>query len=474
MTTPALGDLPAHVARYHTQQAIGHSADLARYYVYEWRFLPNMGVDLAVAVLGPLLGVEPATQLVVACLPALVVLALLLIARDVHGRIPWTTLFALPLAFAYPFIFGFVNYWLSVGLALMGLFICLRLTRAGRPLLRSAVLALLSPLVLISHMAGFGILGILCFGALFGEALEKKEPPVPAFLRACLACLPLAWPAVLLVIWREPDAGLTGHWFEFRTLFTWTGTMLRTRWMAVDIASALLVCVIPLLPLVARKRASWSLPLLIPAIMLAICAALLPRQINGSDFASVRLIPVAVAIAILSVRPLDGQWRLGAWLGLAFFGGRVALLLATMIGVSSTARRELAGLDHIARGARVAAFHITPCGPFWEPRYLIHLQAMVATRRDAMVNDGFVTVPGQLARLSAAERARPRLPSNDTRAPVCRRADTVEFAKAYGEVDLRSIDYIWIIDTVGLAWPKDPRLQKVWSDGHSVIFAVRH
>ncbi|MFO3796683.1 MAG: S1C family serine protease, partial [Anaerolineales bacterium] len=40
---------------------------------------------------------------------------LLWIAREVHGRIPPTALFALPLAYSYPFQFGFVNFALSIG-----------------------------------------------------------------------------------------------------------------------------------------------------------------------------------------------------------------------------------------------------------------------------------------------------------------------------------------------------------------------
>ncbi len=207
--------------------------------------------------------------------------------------------------------------------------------------------------------------------------------------------------------------------------------------------------------------------------MLGICVVLLPRQINGSDFASVRLTPIAFAMAVLSVRPLLHS-RLGTAAGLAFFAGRLLLLFVTMMNATSTANRELAGLDHVRPGSRVAAFNITPCGPFWEPRYLIHLQAMAITRRNAMVNDGFAHLPGQLVHLTAEERARTKLPPDDTRAPVCNRDQTIEFDKAYSQVNLREVDYVWIIDTVGIPWPQDPRLEKIWSDGKSAIFAVRH
>ena len=62
---PPLTDLLGHMGRYAVQLDGGHSADLARWYHFEWRWLGNLGVDLLVHLLGPVLGVEAATKLVV-------------------------------------------------------------------------------------------------------------------------------------------------------------------------------------------------------------------------------------------------------------------------------------------------------------------------------------------------------------------------------------------------------------------------
>lgn len=60
---PPLADLPGHVGRYHIASAIGSSPDLARHWRFEWALIGNLGVDLLVYALTPLLGVETAARL---------------------------------------------------------------------------------------------------------------------------------------------------------------------------------------------------------------------------------------------------------------------------------------------------------------------------------------------------------------------------------------------------------------------------
>jgi len=118
-TIPPLIDLPAHMARYHVGATLADSPDLRRYFTFSWRFMPNLGVDIPVIALAPLIGLEPAARLVVTIIPALAAAAMLLVARSAHGRVPATALIALPLVFAYPMIFGFVNACLAVALAFL-------------------------------------------------------------------------------------------------------------------------------------------------------------------------------------------------------------------------------------------------------------------------------------------------------------------------------------------------------------------
>ena len=133
---PPLVDLPGHMGRYRVQLDIDDVAHLAQWYDFRWQLIGNLGVDLLIEPLSRLFGLELGVKLIVMTIPALTVAGLLWIAREVHGRVPATALFALPLAYSYPFQFGFVNFALSMALALNGFALWLRLARHGRLRLR--------------------------------------------------------------------------------------------------------------------------------------------------------------------------------------------------------------------------------------------------------------------------------------------------------------------------------------------------
>ena len=95
---PPLVDLPGHMAHIKVQIDYAHSATLRQFYVYEPWVIGNLGVDLLVAGLAPWVGFEPAVKIVVIAIPPLTVLGFLWTARELHGRVPPTALFAVPLA----------------------------------------------------------------------------------------------------------------------------------------------------------------------------------------------------------------------------------------------------------------------------------------------------------------------------------------------------------------------------------------
>ena len=114
---PPLVDLPGHMGRYRVQIDGGAHPWLGEWYAFNWSLIGNLGIDLLIVPLAPLFGLEGTVKLIVITIPVLTVTGLLWIAREVHGRIPATALFALPLAYSYPFQFGFVNFALSIALS---------------------------------------------------------------------------------------------------------------------------------------------------------------------------------------------------------------------------------------------------------------------------------------------------------------------------------------------------------------------
>ena len=96
-TVPPLVDLPGHMGRYRVQLSIDANPWLNGWYDFQWQLIGNLGVDLLIIPLAKVFGLELAVKLIVLTIPTLTVGGLLWIAREVHGRIPPTALFALPL-----------------------------------------------------------------------------------------------------------------------------------------------------------------------------------------------------------------------------------------------------------------------------------------------------------------------------------------------------------------------------------------
>src|SRR5882757_8091304 len=68
---PPLVDLLGHMGRYRVELDVAHSPSLQQYYGFHWAAIGNLGVDLLIKLLGPLIGLEPAVKLIVLVIPPL-------------------------------------------------------------------------------------------------------------------------------------------------------------------------------------------------------------------------------------------------------------------------------------------------------------------------------------------------------------------------------------------------------------------
>src|SRR5436305_5730003 len=140
-TIPPLVDLPGHMAAYKVELDIARSADLQHYYSLHWALIGNLGLNLLVIPLSKAFGLELAVKLVMLSVPPLTAAGFLWTAREVHGRVPASALFALPFTYAYPFTFGFAHFVLSMALCFLACASWLRLGRLERTRLRAVLFA---------------------------------------------------------------------------------------------------------------------------------------------------------------------------------------------------------------------------------------------------------------------------------------------------------------------------------------------
>ncbi len=480
---PPLVDLPGHMGRYRVQLDGATYPWLANWYDFHWSLIGNLGIDLLVVPLAPVFGLELAVKLIVMAIPPLIVGGLLWIAREVHGRIPPTALFALPIAYCYPVQFGFVNFALAMGLALNLFALWLRLGRLGRLRFRAALFVPLSCLLWLCHTFGWGVLGVLAFSAEMIRQHDKMAGRgvrhwADAWIRAGLGCLPLALPLVLMAVWRSGDhvTGQTFDWFDWRNKFGWMAMILRDRWLAFDIASAMVIYLI-LVRGLRDRSIEYSRNLALSALFLMAVFLLLPRVVFGSAYADMRLAPFALGIAVIALRPrnrvsIRGATTIAA-LGLAFCLVRLGGTTVSYWIYADSYDRTLAALTRVPQGARLVSFVGRRCRDDWAYTRLEHVPALALERRQAYTNDQWSMAGAQLltTRYAAAGRFA-HDPSQVVTDRQCRGEWWRPVNKALALFPRGAFDYVWMIQPPAF----DPRLvaglTPVWHDSASTVFRI--
>jgi hypothetical protein len=391
---PPLVDLLGHMGRYRVELALDTSPWLRRYYGFEWHAIGNLGVDLLIVPLSKLFGLELAVKLIVLAIPPMTVAGFLWVAREVHGRLPPTAVFALPFAYSHPFMFGFVNYALSIALAFLAFGLWLRLARLDRLKLRAILFVPISFIVFFAHTFGWGMLGLMAFSA---EAVRQHDRGIgwlKAGAKAAAHALLMALPVLVIVHWRGDVTGPLGRgWFLPWAKLEALASVLRDRWQWFDLACLAIIVGMILVAIISR-RLTLSRNLAFSALVLLAVFIVMPAMVFGSAFADMRLAPFMFAIAALAIRfrgPTDlALGRKLAVFGLAFLLVRTAATTASMALAANDQSAKLAALDHIPTGARVASLTGRSCTFDWALRRNAHLGAMVIVRRHGFSNDQWI------------------------------------------------------------------------------------
>jgi hypothetical protein len=475
---PPLVDLLGHMGRYRVELDLDHSAWLERYYNYHWAAIGNLGVDLLIIPLGKLFGLEPAVKLIVLAIPPLTAAGFLWVAREVHGRVPPTAFFALPFIYGYPFLFGFVNFTLSVALAFLAFGLWLRLGRLERTAVRSWLFGPISLIVFFCHTYGWGLLGLMCFSADAVRLHDRGRTWWRAGLEAALHTSVMALPLLVMLIWRsETHGGQTSSWFEWKIKWRWIYSALRDRWKLFDIWSLVVAGAVFLYAIVSRKL-TLSRNLAFSAIVLSICFAILPRIIFGSAYADMRLVPYLMAVALLAIRfrgaPDRRTAQVLAVLGLMFFGTRtIANTLSLGIAANDQAAKMKA-IDLMPRGARVISLVGMTCQEYWPMLRNGHLGAMVVVRREGFSNDQWVIEGVNLLDLKylkagyfAADPSQLVRP-NRCLDPLHRQID-----QSLSTLPRNDFDYVWLIDPPPYNPDMVADMKPVWRGPGSILYQTR-
>lgn len=471
---PPLIDVIGHMGRYRVETA-RDVASLATGFGFEWRLIGNLGIDLLIVPLAPLIGVEAGTKLIVILIPVLTVASLLWLSREVHGRVQPHLLFALPLAYGFPFHFGFINFCLSVALSLAALALWIRLGRQQRLRLRAGLFLVIGALLWVVHMVGWGMLGIGAFGAEFVRLRRAGRGVVAAGLGAGIACLPLAaaFGLIALVKSESPQAR-SWDFFNWWAKLYWVLSLVRDRWRDLDIISAAIVYLMILTALVDR-RLRVDPVLALPALLGLGVFVLMPRVAVGSAYADMRLLPWIAMLALAAVAVRPGHARLAtviACAGLAFVGLRTGATTASFLLYDRLHRDEARALEHLPRGAPVLSLVARNCRWEWTTARTEHLPALAIVRRDSFTNDQWAVDNAQLISIRQPGVGRyGRDPSHIVFPKWCRGGEGSDLDRAVAEFNRRAFDYVWTIHAPpGAVRAAD--LTLVWTNGRSALYRV--
>ena len=417
-------------------------------------------------------------KLVVLLIPPLTAAGFLWVAREVHGRVPPTAFFALPFIYGYPFLFGFVNFALSVALAFLALGLWLRLGRLERTGLRSWLFAPISLGVFFCHTYGWGLLGLMCFSADAVRLHDRGRSWWRAGIEAALHTAVMTLPILVMLIWRgETHGGQTIDWFNWKVKWRWIYSALRDRWKWFDIGSLIAPAAVFVYAVFSRKL-ELSRNLAFSAIVLAVSFAILPRIIFGSAYADMRLIPYLMAVGLLAIRfrgpPTRTMAQVLAVVGLLFFATRTVANTVSLGMAADDQSAKMEAIDLMPRGARVISLVGMTCQEYWPMLRNGHLGAMVIVRREGFSNDQWVIEGVNLMDLKYTKAGYFAAdPSQLVRPNRCIDPLHRQIDQSLANLPRNDFDYVWLIDPPPYSAKVVADMKPVWRGPGSILYQTR-
>jgi len=400
-----LTDLGGHLGRYAVQIAPGDPI-YARWYTFTWGLIPNLGVDLLMQVFAPGFGLERSLRYVVLAIPMLQAAGMIALSRAAHGKVTPMALFALPLAYSYPFLFGFLNFTLGEGLALCAAALWIWLDRRQQGLAWTLAFAPIAVVLWVCHLAAWALLAIFAFSSVWQRARLHCTDLRGAVRTMVVALWPLCVPLVAKMIWARSGNGAQGLniTYDLPAKLSIFIMPFRDRWLVWDVASAFVV--LGLIGWSWRSR-KWQLdPVLLRAGMLiGLGYAVSPSGMLGLWYIDTRLVPILLITLLLAARPGIAMTR--SVRDTVVIAGTVFVLLRLASNAQSlhlsdqSWQRELAMLDRVPAGSNMVTLVVESSDKQhdWLRERRQHLSGFALARRHIFSNDQWEVPNGQLLRV---------------------------------------------------------------------------
>jgi hypothetical protein len=395
-----LADLGGLMGRYAIQLDAGRDARLAQWYSFTWQLIPNLGADVLVQALAPLMGLEPTVRAIAFAAAFLQALGILATSRAIHGRITPFAIVALPFVYAHSFLYGFLNFVLSLGLVWCSLALWVKMSREEQPRKRWLAFALIATIVWTCHLVGWGL---LCIAAGSQEFVRQYERKGGLFAAAAASILPLTcflvpWLVKFLTFAPPTGSGRSTGFFLLGDKLLKIARVFRDQWFSFDLVSVAVI--------LGLLVWSWVSPwtrlnrgLMLAAAVTALAVIVVPSRLMGSFFADQRLLEPMFLFALLAIgfAPRAPAKLVPALFTAAilFAGARLAANAVSLWQLGTRSANDLAVLEAVPRGSQMVNFRAWRCPPPfpWAIDRRTHLGGYAIARRHAFSNDQW-QVPG--------------------------------------------------------------------------------
>jgi hypothetical protein len=157
---PPLLDYPNHLARMYLLAFGQHDPILSRMYAQHWAIIPNLAIDLVLPELVRLLPIYVAGRIMLAATLLLPVIGMIAYHRAVFRVRSYWPLAGGLIAYNALFILGFMNFQLSIGMALLVAAGWMR-WRTRHPLVVALCGGVATTSIFFMHLFGLGFLAVL-------------------------------------------------------------------------------------------------------------------------------------------------------------------------------------------------------------------------------------------------------------------------------------------------------------------------
>ncbi len=387
-----LADYPNHIARIYILQHAAQSPMLARYYIPFIHFQPNLAFDLAVLWLGKLFPLWTAGKIFAGITFAVIVSGAIALNRVVHGR--WSLWPCLTFLLLYNrlFLWGFIGYMFTLGLALWGLAAWFAV-RKRNPATRIAVGGVFAFAIYIGHLFAFGFYGLVVAVDFAYRNWARYRTERPAVIREAAVTFAQFVVPLLVFFLVSPtgEAGSLTRWTSVFRPLTAPFNIVQNYNLPLDVATFLIFCGL-FAYLYFRKRLLVPKPLFAAFLALAAVHLVMPDRLFSSYGADHRL-PIAIALfAVAVTHPVIRAPRAAAAVAVGLVGlflARTAVIAQVWSRADSVYRPYEEALAKLPQGARLSAI-VMVTGATWLPDIpKFEIDCLAIMLRDAFVANVF-------------------------------------------------------------------------------------